>query len=164
MGDSATTAPGPIGLNATWGTRRSPVDHANQRARRSVRERTRRTAKYLLDGAYMRPLSRDVINSRGNVGSAYWPGDRGGLATPGDEPYPEDSREPADNALARAQAALTAALTELSLLTQDPLFDRVQRWTRKKPGSGEGAYYRGGTGWAGPGRCLHTGWRRRICS
>jgi DNA-binding SARP family transcriptional activator len=47
------------------------------------------------------------------------------MATRRDELYPEDSREPADNALARAQAALTEALTELSLLTQDPLFYRV---------------------------------------
>jgi len=41
------------------------------------------------------------------------------------EPYPDQRREPDDNALARAQAALTEALKELSRLTRDPLFDRV---------------------------------------
>ena len=47
------------------------------------------------------------------------------MATRRDELRHEDSREPADNALTRAQAALTGALTELSLLTQDPLFYRA---------------------------------------
>jgi SARP family transcriptional regulator, regulator of embCAB operon len=47
------------------------------------------------------------------------------MATRRDELYPEHGRETGDNALAHAQAALTEALTELSRLTQDPLFDRV---------------------------------------
>jgi DNA-binding SARP family transcriptional activator len=41
------------------------------------------------------------------------------------EPFPDQPREPDDNALARAQAALAEALKELSRLTRDPLFDRV---------------------------------------
>lgn len=47
------------------------------------------------------------------------------MATRRHGPYPDQRREPDDNALARAQAALTEALTELNRLTQDPLFDTV---------------------------------------
>ncbi len=47
------------------------------------------------------------------------------MATRRHEPFPDQPREPDDNALARAQAALGEALRELSRLTQDPLFDRV---------------------------------------
>jgi len=47
------------------------------------------------------------------------------MATRRHEPYPDQRREPDDNALARAQAALTEALTELSRLTQDPFFDKI---------------------------------------
>src|ERR1700733_15707601 len=39
--------------------------------------------------------------------------------------YPAHGRGTDDNALTRAQSALTEALTELSRLTQDPLFSRV---------------------------------------
>ena len=41
------------------------------------------------------------------------------------ELYPAHGRDADDNALTRAQAALTEALTELSRLAQDPLFARV---------------------------------------
>jgi DNA-binding SARP family transcriptional activator len=42
-----------------------------------------------------------------------------------EELYPANDRDSGDNALTRAQAALTEVLTELSRLTQDPLFARV---------------------------------------
>jgi DNA-binding SARP family transcriptional activator len=47
------------------------------------------------------------------------------MATHRHEPFPDQAWDPEDNALARAQAALAEALKELSRLTQDPLFDRV---------------------------------------
>jgi DNA-binding SARP family transcriptional activator len=47
------------------------------------------------------------------------------MAAHREEPYPAHDRDTDDNALARAQAALTEALTELSRLTQDPPFARV---------------------------------------
>jgi hypothetical protein len=49
------------------------------------------------------------------------------MATRPDEPYAADGPEPYDNALTRAQARITETLTELSRLTQDPLFDRADR-------------------------------------
>jgi len=47
------------------------------------------------------------------------------MATRPDELCAADGQEPYDNALTRAQARLTETLTELSRLTQDPLFYRV---------------------------------------
>jgi DNA-binding SARP family transcriptional activator len=47
------------------------------------------------------------------------------MAANREELYPAHGRDTDDNALTRAQAALTKALTELSRLTQDPLFARV---------------------------------------
>jgi DNA-binding SARP family transcriptional activator len=47
------------------------------------------------------------------------------MATRRDEQCAAHRREPDDNTLARAQAALSDALTELRRLTQDPFFDRV---------------------------------------
>jgi DNA-binding SARP family transcriptional activator len=47
------------------------------------------------------------------------------MATRRDEVDAADGPKPNDNALTRAQARLAETLTELSRLTQDPLFDRV---------------------------------------
>jgi Bacterial transcriptional activator domain len=47
------------------------------------------------------------------------------MPTRRDELYAAHGAEPYDNALARAQARLAETLTELSRLTQEPIFDRV---------------------------------------